>query len=496
MAEVALGLDVGTSGLKAVAVDARGVTLAEAGAAYPLYTPRPGWTEQNPADWLSAAASALRELSGCLEGHTPVALGLSGQMHGLVALDAHGEVIRPAPLWNDQRTAAAVAELEERVPRAELITRTGNPGVTGFQLPKLLWLRSEEPENFARTRHALLPKDYLGYALTGQMATEPSDASGVGALHLSRLEWDRDLLEALGLGCDLFPEVLPSSAIIGGLSARWAQATGLPRGLPVVAGAGDNAGAAVALGLSSRAAGVGSLSLGTSGVIFVPLDRPTPDPQGRVHLFAHADGGYHLLGVTLAAAGSLEWFRRSLAAHTSFETLILEAARVPPGAEGLSFVPYLAGERSPHLDPDLRGVLSGLSLAHGRGHIVRAILEGAAFALRDALEVMRPLAALHELLAVGGGARAEPWLRATGAILQVPLSRPTLEGSPARGAAILALVGGGVYPDLAAALAVTRPERVPLEADDPAAYLEARGRYLEASRWERERRRAGAEMGT
>lgn len=480
---VAIGLDVGTSGLKAVALNASGESVATAGATYPLLTPRPGWTEQRPQDWVNATRVALSELAGQLSNYEFVALGLSGQMHGFVPLDAAGEVIRPAPLWNDQRTGAAALEIEARVGRRELIARTGNPAVTGFQLPKIVWLRGAEPQNFARLRHALLPKDYLGYVLTGELATEPSDASGVGALNLAARDWDADVLATLDLDPGLFPQVVPSHTVVGRLTAEWARELGLPENLPVIAGAGDNAGAAVGLGLSSQQPGVGSLSLGTSGVIFLPLETPTPEPEGRVHLFCHADGGYHLLGVTLAAAGALQWFRDALAPEVGFEALLQEAAAVPPGAHGLTFVPYLAGERSPHLDPEARGVFAGLSLGHGRKEMVRAVLEGTVFALEEALDFMRPLTPVERLLTTGGGARSDTWLAAAGAALQVPLARPDVEANPARGAAILALAGAGVYGDVQAAMTATAPGAEPVTAGDPNDYAAARERYRAASAW-------------
>lgn len=289
---VTLGLDLGTSGVKVVALNAQGQVVAHSSRTYPLLTPRPGWTEQRPQDWENASLDALREIAAQLQalGAVPLALGLSGQMHGAVFLDAQGEVIRPAPLWNDQRTAAQVKRIERTVPRADLIARTGNRAVTGFQLPKILWLRDEEPTAFARLAHVLLPKDYLGYVLTGVMATEPSDASGVGALHLDRRDWDAGVLDALNLPVHLFPQVVKSWDVTGSLRADLAALTGLPTNLPVVAGGGDNAAAGIALGLSSARPDLGSVSLGTSGVLFAPLSQATPDPQGRVHLFAHADG--------------------------------------------------------------------------------------------------------------------------------------------------------------------------------------------------------------
>lgn len=466
MKPVSVGIDLGTSGLKAIAVTAEGERVAEANASYPLLTPKPGWTEQNPADWVGAARKTLSELAEHLGGqYQPVAIGLSGQMHAATFLDAKGEVIRPAPLWNDQRTGEACAEIERTVPRKELIQRTGNPAVTGFQLPKLVWLREAEPENFARVAHMLLPKDYLGYVLTGRMVTEPSDASGVGALNLAAKNWDRDILSALGLNQEIFPEVIPSYAVSGKLSAEWAKSTGLPEGLPVIAGAGDNAGAAVGLGLSKSRPDMGSMSLGTSGVLFAPLETPTPEPEGRIHLFCHADGGYHFLGVTLSAAGSLQWYRDKLAPGVPFDELMREAEAAPVGSDGLVFMPYLAGERSPYLDPDLRGSWLGLSLAHGRGHLTRALLEGVALSLRDVLETMRPLVKLERLLAIGGGSRSDLWLSIVGSALHLPLARTEIEEGPARGAAILGLVGAGVYGSVAEALEATAPQQTALQPE-------------------------------
>jgi xylulokinase len=456
---VSIGIDLGTSGVKVIAVDTQGNSVAESSATYPLLTPHPGWTEQHPSDWLEGVQTALKALTAQLEHqYTPIAIGVAGQMHGAVFLDSSLNVIRPAPLWNDQRTSAACLEIENAIPRLELIKRTGNPAVTGFQLPKLLWLRSNEPENYQAVKHVLLPKDYLNFALTGQIAADPSDASGVGALNLAKLEWDTDILSALKLESGLFPNIQASHSIVGQLSSTWAQATGLPSGIPVVAGAGDNAGAQIGLGVSSRNSALGSVSLGTSGVIVVPLEQPISEPNGRVHLFCHADGGYFFLGCTLSAAGSLQWFRDTLAKNIPFEELMQEAAQIPSGSDGVTYMPYLAGERSPHLNPNLRGAFLGLSLAHTRGHLTRAILEGVAFSLRETLEVMNPIAKAEKLLSVGGGTRSDLWLSIIGNALSVPLEKPALEEGPARGAAILGLVGAGVYNSVANALEATAPE--------------------------------------
>lgn len=389
-----------------------------------------------------------------LNGHQAIALGLSGQMHGMVPLDAEGKAIRPAILWNDQRTGKAVALIEATIPRHELIQRTGNPAITGFQLPKLLWLRTEEPEAYTRLWQILLPKDYLGYVLTGSTVTEPSDASGVGCLNLANRQWDTDILHALDINPALFPPVIESTAIAGRLKPEIAARVGLPVGLPVVAGGGDNAAAAIGLGISSSNLKRGSLSIGTSGVIFAPCDRPIPDPQSRVHLFCHVDGGYHLLGVTLAAGGSLRWYRDTFAPHISYTELMDMAERSQSGARGVLFLPHLAGERSPHLDPDTRGAFVNLSLAHTQPDITRAVLEGVAFSLREALEVISAIAPVHQLLATGGGARSHIWLRILADVLQTELIAPKAEEGAAYGAGILAMVGIGAYPNLEAALKI------------------------------------------
>lgn len=447
-----LGIDVGTSGIKAVAVDDLGEQHLEVDRGYPLLTPRPGWTEQRPEDWWGAACDALHELVARLGGTEVSAVGLSGQMHGMVALDGADDVIRPAILWNDQRTGDAVAEIGEAIDRATLIRRGGNPAITGFQLAKVVWLRRAEPEAYARLRRVLFPKDYLGLRLTGRAVAEPSDASGSNAFDLAGGVWDEEVLGALGIDPGLYPEVVASDAVVGAVTPAAATVTGLRAGVPVVAGAGDNAAAATGLGLSSADMGLGSVSLGTSGVLFAPLSEPTPDPRGRVHLFAHADGGYYLLGVTLAAAGSLQWLRDTLFPELTFEELSRLAETSPAGANGATFQPYLAGERTPYMDPTLRGAWRGLTLATGRADLVRAVLEGVSFSQRDALEVMRPLAGLGRVLATGGGSRSPFWLQLLADALELPLTQ--LAGAPgaAYGAALLARrgVGGAITPRPAA----------------------------------------------
>ncbi len=477
MAQVALGLDGGTSGVRVVAVDASGNLLAEATQSYPLLTPQPGWTEQNSSDWVEGAFEALREVAAKLTHHEVIALGLSGQMHGMVALNAKGKVIRPAILWNDQRTLEAVKEIKDKVSQDFLIQRTGNPAITGFQLAKLIWLRREEPENFARTAHVLLPKDYLGFVLTGEMVAEPSDASGTNCFHLESKTWDEEVLGLLDLSPDLFPTVVASHEVIGKLSREVAEEVGLPE-IPVIAGAGDNAAAATGLGLGSKNMERGSVSLGTSGVVFAPLAEPKPDPSGRVHLFCHADGGYNLLGVTLAAAGSLDWYQRTFAPDKSFSELTELASESEPGANGVTFKPYLAGERTPHMNPNLRGSWTGLSLATIQADVVRAVLEGVAFSLKDALEVMSSLAQISEALATGGGAQSEVWLQMAADVLELPLDKPVQNQGAAYGAALLALQGVG---QVASAFEVREIEvSKRFEPQDAEAYLEPRQRYQQS----------------
>jgi xylulokinase len=477
LADVVIGLDLGTGGVRAIVVDLQGELIAQTTKSYPLLTPQPGWTEQNPADWVEASFKALLEVAQQLNGNRVIALGLSGQMHGMVALNAAGAVIRPAILWNDQRTGKAVDAIEAAISRETLIQRTGNPAITGFQLPKLVWLRMEEPEAYAQVQQILLPKDYLGYVLTGVAATEPSDASGTGCLNLASRQWDEAVLQAIDIRPTLFPPVIESTAIIGRLKPDLATQIGLPAGLPVIAGAGDNAAAAIGLGISANNLDRGSLSIGTSGVIFAPCDRPISDPVGRVHTFCHADGGYHLLGVTLAAGGALRWHRDTVAPGIAFTDLMAFAASSQPGARGVLFLPHLAGERSPYLDPDTRGAWVNLSLAHTQADLTRAVLEGVAFSLRQALDVIHGMTPVQQLLATGGGARSSLWLKILADILAMELIAPKAEEGAAYGAAILAMVGVGAYPTLEAAFQILPQGSNIVQPETNPAYEAAFERY-------------------
>lgn len=475
-----VGIDLGTTGARAVRVDAEGAIVASASAPYPLLTPEPGWTEQEPEAWWTAAAATLREV--CSASGAPVAcVGVTGQMHGSVFLDEHGASLRPALLWNDQRTAREAAALEAAVGPARLREITGNPGLTGFQAPKILWLRDREPERFAQLRHVLLPKDYLRYRLSGAFATDASDASGTSLLDLRTRAWSTEILRALDLAPELLPPVYESPDVVASVSDAAAAATGLRAGTPIVAGAGDNAAAAIGSGIVR--AGDALVSLGTSGVLLAHGDVPLIDRTGAVHAFCAAvPGAYHLMGVILSAGGSLRWARDALGG-VAFDDLVAEAATVPAGALGATFLPYLAGERTPHMDPDARGAWLGLSLAHGRGHLVRAVLEGVAFGLADAADAMRALGVDPPVFArTGSGFTSELWTEIVASVLGRPLRRAADEG-PAYGAALLASVGAGAHRSVEAAVEafVPRDDKTTMPvARDAAAYGVAHARYRAA----------------
>jgi xylulokinase len=436
-----VGLDVGTSGVKALRLSPEGEVLARAEEEYPLSTPQPGWAEQDPEGWWRAAEAALARLGG----EEIAGIGLSGQMHGLVALDEEKRVLRPAILWNDQRTAAECAEIENRVGLRELVRLSGNRALPGFTAPKLLWLRRHEPETYARIAHVLLPKDYVRLRLTGELATDVADASGTLLLDVARRRWSEELLQALEIPAEWLPPLLESPAVAG--------RTG--DGVPVAAGAGDQA--AGALGVGVDRPGPLSVVLGTSGVVFAALPGFAADPEGRVHVFCHAvPGGWHAMGVMLSAAGSLQWLRRVVGPDEPYDELVAEAERWPPGSEGLTFLPYLAGERTPHVDPSARGAFVGLELRHDRGALVRAVLEGVAFGLRDCLELLRGLGVDVEVARVsGGGARSDLWLTIVASVLGVPLERTAAEEGAAFGAALLGGAAGGVFPDVHEAVSAT-----------------------------------------
>jgi xylulokinase len=433
-----VGLDVGTTGVKALALSPDGDVLARAEESYGLSTPHPGWAEQDPEDWWRAAERALAALGG-----EPAAIGLSGQMHGLVVLDDRDRVLRPAILWNDQRTEAECVEIEERVGLARLIQLTGNRALTGFTAPKLLWLRRHEPTTYAQVAHVLLPKDYVRLRLTGEHAIDVADASGTLLFDVARRRWSQEMLEALELDPDWLPRALESPEVSGQTVA----------GIPVAAGAGDQAAAALGVGVDRP--GPVSVVLGTSGVVFAALPAFAADPQARVHAFCHAvPGGWHAMGVMLSAAGSLRWLRDVLGPPGGYDELTAAAEEWPAGTEGLTFLPYLSGERTPHADPHARAAFAGLTLRHDRGALVRAVLEGVAYGLRDSLELLRELGVdPRDGRVSGGGARSELWLRILASVLGLPIRRTTADEGSAYGAALLGGVAAGVFRDVHEAVA-------------------------------------------
>ncbi len=442
-----LGVDLGTSGVKALLINVQGTVVASASESYPLYTPQPLWAEQDPDDWWRATCRAIRAVlsqSGVVAQQVR-GVGLSGQMHGSVFLDERGESIRPALLWCDQRTAAECAWITERVGERTVLETTLNPVLTGFQAGKIIWLRNHEPEHYAQVRQVLLPKDFIRYRLTGESATEVSDASGTALFNVPRRDWAYEMLDLLELPREWFPKVHESPEITGRVSPQAAQATGLAEGTPVVGGAGDQAAGAVGVGVVQT--GRASVSIGTSGVVFAHLDAPQVDTLYRTHTFCHAvPSAWHVMGVMLMAGGALQWYRETFAPDTDYDALLQEAERAPAGAEGLLFAPYLSGERTPYPDPQARGAFVGLTLAHQRAHCTRAVLEGVAFGLRDSLEILKTMGVpLSELRLTGGGAKSPLWRQILASVFGRPVYTLQAEEGPAYGVALLAGVGTGVW---------------------------------------------------
>ena len=474
-----IGLDIGTSGARALAVSESGEVVAAAAQEYPLLTPRPGWTEQNPEDWWQASRKVLAEVAKAVRGNV-TGVGLTGQMHGAVFLDANDRVIRPALLWNDQRTAAQCIEITDRVGRERLLAIAGNPALTGFQAPKLLWLRELEPENYARIAHVLLPKDFIRLRLAGEYATDASDASGTLLLDLRRRTWSEEILDALELPREWLPAVLEGPDETGRLRADVAAELGLPAGIPIAAGGGDNAAAAVGCGIVEE--GIASSSIGTSGVLFAFTAEFTPDPSGRLHAFCHAvPGAYHLMGVTLSAGGSLNWWRQVLGEEHEYDALIELAASAPVGSEGLLFLPYLSGERTPHLDPSARGAFFGLTARHGLNHLTRAVMEGVTYSLADCLQLMVDLGVkLNHVRAIGGGARSHLWRQIQADVFGMTVRRTAVDEGPAYGAALLAGVTAGQFQNVNEASSVVRlrPEIEEPNPDNAELY----SRYLKVYR--------------
>lgn len=463
---VFLGIDIGTSGTKTLAIDEAGRILGEANASYPIHTPKPLWTEQDPEDWWQATVKTIREVvkKAKLKAADVKAIGLSGQMHGSVFLDKNHNVIRPALLWNDQRTAAECEEIERRAGgRKALIKMVANPALTGFTAPKILWLRNKEPKNFAKCVKILLPKDDVRRRLTGELATDVSDASGMLLLDVAKRDWSKKLLEKLELDIGLFAKCYESEEVTGNLLPAVAKELGLSTDCVVVGGAGDCAANGVGTGVVTS--GSLSTSIGTSGIMFVHSDKVEVDPLGRLHTFCHAvHGKWHMMGVSLSGGGSLQWFHDKLCADVKrgkgrgdcLDVLGDEAAKVPPGSEGLFFLPYLSGERTPHADPDARACFIGATLAHGRGHMVRAIMEGVAYAMRDSLAIIQEMGVpVKEIRASGGGSKSPLWRQIQADVFGQKVVTINAEQGPAFGVALLAAVGAGAYKNVEEACRAT-----------------------------------------
>ncbi len=442
-----LGIDIGTGGSRAVVIDMGGRVVASATAEHAAFaSPEIGWAEQDPRDWWRASCEAIRKvLSGGVAAESIAAVGFSGQMHGSVFLDERDEVIRPALLWCDQRTAKQCEEITDTVGRERLIELVSNPAITGFTLPKLLWLRKNEPQNWVRVRTVLLPKDYVRLRLSGDKASDVADSSGTLLFDVNNRRWSREMLDLMELDSELMPEVFESIEVTGTVSDAGASETGLPKGTPIVAGAGDNAAGAIGMGIVRP--GMVSSTIGTSGVVFVVTGEPKVDPLGRTHTLCHAiPGRWHMTGVTLGAGMSLKWFRDNFGAGKSFDELGEEAAAVSPGADGAIWLPYLMGERTPYLDPNARAAFVGLTASHARGHLVRAVMEGVAFSLRDALEIFRGLGAETSTIRLGGGgSHSTVWRQIQADVFGNRVETIEADEGAAYGAAILAGVGVGAW---------------------------------------------------
>jgi xylulokinase len=482
-----LGIDIGTGGTRAVLLDGEGRVISSATAAHPPFaSPHAGWAEQNPEDWWSAVCRAVPE---CLAGgNTAVGevtgIALTGQMHGLVLLDRGGSALRPSIIWCDQRTEAECREITERVGAARLIELTANPALTNFTLPKIWWVQKHEPEIWARAGSILLPKDYLRWRLSGSRGTDVADASGTLLFDVANRQWSRPMMEASRVNVHLLPKVFESCEISGHVSEEGARATGLRAGIPVIAGAGDQAAGAVGMGIVR--AGTVSATIGTSGVVFAATAGPVLDPAGRIHTFCHAvPQRWHVMGVTQAAGYSLRWFRDQFGtvgdpAQDAYARLIAEASAAPVGADGLLWAPYLMGERTPHLDPNARGALVGISATHTRAHVVRAILEGVAFSLRDTFTIFAELKIPVESIRLGGGgARGGLWRQIQADVYGMPVGVLEAEEGAAYGAALLAGVGVGNWTSVenAADAAVHISKRIEPEAQGVALMNRRYGAY-------------------
>ena len=455
-----IGIDVGTTGAKALLIDEKGKIIAKDSQEYPLLTPKIGWAEQNPEDWWKATRRAIGEVlkSSGVDATDVKGIGLSGQMHGAVFLDKKGKVLRPAILWCDQRTQEECRKINEIVGEQKVLELTSNPVLTGFTAPKILWVRKHQPKIYENADKILLPKDYIRYRLTGVFASEVSDASGTSLFNVRERKWSKEMLRKLGIDSSLLPPVYESKEISGRINKRAAIEMALAEGTPVVGGAGDQAAGGLGNGIVEK--GIVSFTIGTSGVIFAHSERAKVDQAGRVHTFCHAvEKAWHIMGVMLSAGGSLRWFRDNFCEEEikearmkgidPYELITEKAKKVSPGSQGLIFLPYLMGERTPHKDARARGGFFGLTASHKKEHLIRSIMEGVVFGLRDSLEILKEMGIeIKEIRASGGGARSSLWCQIAADILGKKVFRTNIEEAPAYGVALLAGVGSGIFENI------------------------------------------------
>jgi xylulokinase len=477
-----LGIDVSTTATKAVLIDQAGDVRGIGSSEYDFTVPRPLWSEQDPELWWVATVAAVRSVLAAtgVAGAEIAAVGLTGQMHGAVLLDDAGSVLRPAILWNDQRTGPECDAIRRAVGADRLVAITGNDALTGFTAPKLVWVRDHEPAVWRRIAHLLLPKDYVRLRLTGDHAVDKADGAGTLLFDLADRDWSGEVVSALGIDPAWLPPTFEGPEITGTIHAGAGEATGLQEGTPVVAGGGDQA--ANAVGVGAVAEGTIALSLGTSGVVFATTDGPLFEPRGRVHAFCHAvPGRWHMMSVMLSAAGSLRWFRDAVAPGVAFADLVEPASGVPAGSDGLVFLPYLSGERTPHADPLARGAFVGLTLTHDRRHLTRAVLEGVAFGVRDGLDLMvaAGLPAPQQIRASGGGTASPLWRQILADVLGAQIATVTTAEGAAYGAGLLATVGAGWYPTVEAAATLVTATPVAEPGRDAVVYADAQARYRE-----------------
>ncbi len=453
-----LGIDTSTTSSKALLIDSRGEVIAVASSPHTLQTPKPLWSEQNPAEWWVAVAASIKSVleKAGVGGERVAAVGLTGQMHGLVLLDEAGNVLRPAILWNDQRTQSQCDEIHRRIGKEKFIQITGNVALTGFTAPKILWVQENEPEVFAKAKHVLLPKDYIRLKLTGEYAMDKADGAGTVLFDLKSRDWSSEVLDALGIDPSWMPRTFEGTEFTGHVTQEAASLTGLKVGTPVAAGGGDQA--AQAVGVGAVEAGIVGLTVGTSGVIFATTPSALIEPEGRLHAFCHAvPGMWHFMGVMLSAAGSLQWYRDTLAPDMSFDDLVKEAESAPAGCEGLLYLPYLSGERTPYPDPLARGAFIGLTLRHSRAYMTRAVLEGVAFGLKDSFTLIQNagLGKITQVRASGGGTKGALWRQILASVLEAELVTVNTSEGAAFGAALLAGVGAGAWSDVPSACKAT-----------------------------------------